>query len=56
MRIDPLPQLFACGESLNAGVALDTHEIGRKPMAIAVGSKNDANLCGCPDLITQDWR
>src|SRR4030088_734069 len=35
MRIDPLPQLFACGESLHAGIALDAHEISRKPVRIA---------------------
>ena len=38
VRIDPLPQLFACGESLQAGLPLDAHEIDGKPVAIAAAA------------------
>ena len=33
--IDPFPELFGGNPSLRPGPALDTHHIGRKPMAIA---------------------
>jgi hypothetical protein len=33
VRIDPLPQLFACGESLQTGLPLDAHEIDGKSVA-----------------------
>src|SRR6202043_1916374 len=35
MRINPLPELFGGSPSLVASSALDTHDIGRKPMPIA---------------------
>src|SRR5258708_22170948 len=35
MRIYPLPELFGGSPSLVASSALDTHDIGRKPMPIA---------------------
>ena len=35
MRIDPLPQLWGRGESLRTVLALDAHEIGRKPVTVA---------------------
>src|SRR6476469_9956071 len=35
VRINPLPELFGGSLSLVASVALDTHDIGRKPMPIA---------------------
>src|SRR3954451_6814759 len=34
-RIDPLPQLYGRGEARQTGFALDAHEIGRKPVAVA---------------------
>src|SRR5262245_49031646 len=36
--IDPLPQLFACGEALQTGLPLDAHEIDGKPVAIAAAA------------------
>jgi hypothetical protein len=38
VRIDPLPQLFACGESLQTGLPLDAHEIDGEPMTIATAA------------------
>src|SRR6266436_2108428 len=38
MPIDPLPQLFACGEPLQTGLPLDAHEIDGKPVAIAAAA------------------
>src|SRR6516164_2521332 len=38
VRIDPLPQHFACGESLQTGLTLDAHEIDGKPVAIAAAA------------------
>jgi hypothetical protein len=38
VRIDPLPQLFACGDSLQTGLALDAHEIDRKAVAVAAAA------------------
>ena len=38
VRIDPLPQLFARGESLHTGLALDAHEIDGKPVAVAAAA------------------
>src|ERR1700716_805649 len=35
MRINPVPELFGGSPSLVASSALDTHDIGRKPMPIA---------------------
>src|SRR3981189_2869902 len=35
MRINPLPELFGGSPSLVASSALDSHDIGRKPMPIA---------------------
>jgi len=37
--IDPLPQLFACGGSLHTALALDAHDIGRKPVAITAQTR-----------------
>ena len=34
MCIDPLPQLLGRGVSLRTVLALDAHEIGRKPVAV----------------------
>ena len=38
VRIDPLPQLFADGESLQTGLALDADEIDGKPVAVAAAA------------------
>jgi hypothetical protein len=38
VRIDPLPQVFACNPSLTTGRTLDADNIGRKPMAIAAAA------------------
>ena len=38
VRIDPLPQHFARGESLQTGLPLDAHEIDGKPVAIAAAA------------------
>src|SRR6266700_7838030 len=38
VRIDPLPQVFARTPSLRTCLALYTHEIGRKPVAIAAAA------------------
>src|ERR1043165_848891 len=38
VRIDPFPKLFARGETLQTGLALDAHEIGRKSMAVAAAA------------------
>ena len=38
MGIDPRPELFTRGESLQAGGAFETHEIGSEPMAIAAAT------------------
>src|SRR5262245_65785658 len=35
VRIDPLPQHLADGESLQTGLALDAHKIDGKPVAVA---------------------
>ena len=35
LRINPFPELFGGSPSLVAGSALDTHDIGRKPMPVA---------------------
>src|SRR5262249_62321277 len=35
VRVDPLPQDFACDPSLLPRLALDAHDIGSKPVAIA---------------------
>src|SRR5260370_21433031 len=35
IRINPLPELFGGSPSLVTSSALDTHDIGRKPMPIA---------------------
>jgi len=37
-RIDPFPQLFARGESRQTGLALEAHEIGRKPVAVTAAA------------------
>ena len=37
VRIDPLPQHFACGESLQTGLPLDAHEIDGKEYAAKRG-------------------
>src|SRR5580765_7795944 len=37
-RIDPLPQFYGRGESLQTGLALDAHEISRKPVAVAAAA------------------
>src|SRR5262245_64758866 len=36
--IDPFPPFFACGESLQTGLALDAPEIYGKPVAIAAAA------------------
>src|SRR3954451_21051443 len=38
VRIDPLPQLFTRSVSLQTGLALDAHEIGCKPVAVAAAA------------------
>ena len=35
VRIDPLPQLLARGESLQTGLPVDAHNVDGKPVAIA---------------------
>ena len=38
VRVDPLPQDFTPRASLRTRLALDAHEIGRKPMAVAAAA------------------
>ena len=38
VRINPLPQHFARGESLQTGLALDAHEVDGKPVAVAAAA------------------
>src|SRR6516225_4134756 len=38
VRVDPLPQDFTPRPSLRTCLALDAHEVGRKPMAVAAAT------------------
>ena len=38
VRIDPLPQLFADGESLQPGLSLDADDVDGHPVAIAAAA------------------
>ena len=38
VRIDPFPKFYARGEAFQTRFALDTHEIGGKPVAIAAAA------------------
>src|SRR3954466_14867514 len=48
VRIDPLPQLYADGESLQTGLALDAHEIDGKPVAVAAAAAQTAAVSPSP--------
>ena len=46
--VDPLPELFGGDPSLRAAVALDAHDVGRKPAAIAAtGTAAMVGPVGC---------
>ncbi len=51
--VDPFPELFSGDPSLRPGRALDAHDIGRKPAAIA--ARNALVIPGCSPACSAAW-